>query len=225
MFISADPNFVSMAETDHRIANNLSSLSGLIGLERKAISKTDKTFTTKQVCMLLDDINARIQVAAKLHKTLLTIEPRKELNLGRFLQQIADMISKLHPEGMLVVTFDNSSEVCIDPGHALQVGLITAELLTNAKKYAHPSGSPVKVHTRCETKEDGSFVVEVTDDGVGLPHNFDPHKDGGVGFQVMRALASGLNATLQFEDRDPGVRARLVKPSAWPYLRPARAAP
>ena len=60
-----------MAEADHRIANNLASLSGVIRLQRNAISRSsEQSFTTKQVCMLLDDIGARIEVTAKLHKSL-----------------------------------------------------------------------------------------------------------------------------------------------------------
>ena len=59
------------AEADHRIANNLASLSGVIRLQRNAISRSDEqAFTTTQVCMLLDDIGARIEVTAKLHKSL-----------------------------------------------------------------------------------------------------------------------------------------------------------
>jgi len=61
---------VGMAETDHRIANNLASLSGVIRLQRNAISRSGKTFTTEQVCMLLDDIDSRIEVTAKLHRSL-----------------------------------------------------------------------------------------------------------------------------------------------------------
>ena len=95
---------------------------------------------------------------------------------------------------------------------ALHAGLIAAELLTNASKYAHPTGLPVKVHIRCETKDDGSFLVEVTDDGIGFPESFDPSTDGGLGFQLMRALATGLSAELQFEHDSLGVRARLIKP-------------
>jgi two-component sensor histidine kinase len=76
----------------------------------------------------------------------------------------------------------------------------------------HPSGLVVKVNLRCETNDDGSFMVEVTDDGVGFPENFDPSSDGGLGFQLMRALANGLNAELQFEHDSLGVRARLIKP-------------
>jgi two-component sensor histidine kinase len=71
----------------------------------------------------------------------------------------------------------------------------------------HPSGLVVKVNLRCET-----MTVEVTDDGVGFPENFDPSSDGGLGFQLMRALANGLNAELQFEHDSLGVRAHLIKP-------------
>jgi two-component sensor histidine kinase len=108
------------------------------------------------------------------------------------------------------ITVDRSGGGYIDARHALHAGLITAELLTNAGKYAHPAGLKVNVH--CETKDDGSFLVEVTDDGVGFPENFDSSTDGGLGFQLMRALANGLNAELQFEHDSLGVRARLVKP-------------
>jgi len=110
------------------------------------------------------------------------------------------------------VTVDRVCDAHIDARHALHAGLIIAELLTNASKYAHPTGLPVKVHIHCETKDDGSFMVEVTDDGVGFPENFDPSIDGGLGFQLMRALANGLHAELHFEHDSLGVCARLVNP-------------
>ena len=109
------------------------------------------------------------------------------------------------------LTVDGWCNDSIDARHALHAGLITAELLTNATKFAHPTGLPVKVHLRCDTNLYGSFLVEVTDDGVGFPENFNPAIDGGLGFQLMRALASGIGAELQFEHDSLGVRARLVR--------------
>lgn len=200
------------AEADHRIANNLTSLSSVIRLQRGAISANGKSFTTDQVCALLDEISARMEVMAKLHKSLaLTFNGGNGVNLGDFLRDISEMIGALGPEGKMDLTVDQSSDACVHPRHALHAALITAELLTNANKYAHPSGLTVKVHVRCETREDGSFVVEVTDDGVGFPEDFDPSKDGGLGFQLMRALANGLHAELQFRHDSLGVRARIVK--------------
>jgi two-component sensor histidine kinase len=201
-----------LAEADHRIAN-LASLSDVIRLQRNAISKSRRTFTTDQVCMLLDDIVARTEVAAKLHRSLARAAANgKGVNLGEFVKEFSEMIGSLGPHGNTQLTVDNSCDAHIDARHALHAGLIIAELLTNASKYAHPTGLPVKVHIHCETKDDGSFMVEVTDDGVGFSENFDPSIDGGLGFQLMRALANGLHAELHFEHDSLGVCARLVKP-------------
>jgi two-component sensor histidine kinase len=211
MSISIEHGTAGLSETDHRIANNLASLSGVVRLQRHAISKSGKSFTTEQVCMLLDDLTARVEVMAKLHKSLALTVNGNGVNLGDFLQEISEMIGMINPEGKMDLSVDHSCNGYIEPRHALHAGLITAELLTNASKYAHPTGLPVKVHIRCETKGDGSFVVEVTDDGIGFPESFDPYTDGGLGFQLMRALANGLKAELQFEHDSLGVRARLVK--------------
>jgi two-component sensor histidine kinase len=212
MSISIQHGVVGMAEVDHRIANDLASLNGVIRLQRGAIGKSSKTFTSDQVCVLLDDISAHLEVTARLQESPALSEHGNGVNLGDFLRDISEMIAALAPQGNMHLTFDNSGAGNIDPRHALHAALIAAELLTNACKYAHPSGLTVKVHVHSETKGDGSFVVEVTDDGVGFPENFDPSTDGGLGFQLMRALANGLNAKLQFEHDSLGVCARLVRP-------------
>jgi two-component sensor histidine kinase len=211
MAILIDHGDVGLAESDHRIANNLASLSSAIRLQRNAISRSGKTLNAAQVGLLLDDISARIEVTAKLHKSLALSDNGAGVNLGNFLREIAEMIGTLGAEGKMDLTVNHSGDGCIEPRHALHAGLITAELLTNAVKYAHPAGLAVKVHVHCETTDDGSFLVEVTDDGVGFPENFDPTTDGGLGFALMRALANGLNAELKFEHDSLGVRARLVK--------------
>jgi two-component sensor histidine kinase len=212
MAILIEHGEVGLAEADHRIANNLASLSGAIRMQRNAISRSGKTLSANEVCRLLDDISARIEVTAKLHKSLALAVNGDGVNLGNFLREIAEMIGTLGGEGKMKLTVNHSGDGHIEPRHALHAGLITAELLTNAVKYAHPTGIPVTVQLHCETGDDGSFLVAVSDDGVGFPENFDPETDGGLGFALMRALANGLNAELQFEHDSLGVRARLVKP-------------
>jgi two-component sensor histidine kinase len=192
-------------------------LSGIIRFQRKSIAESGSTFTAAQVCMLLDEIDARVAVTGKLHNYLARTVNDSGVNLGDFLQEMAAMIVALEPAGKMGLTVEKSCIGSVDPRHALHAGLITAELLTNASKYAHPAGLPVQVHIRCDTKEDGSFVVEVTDDGIGFPENFDPYTEGGLGFELMRALAKGLDAELQFEHDSLGVCARLK--SACPQAR------
>ena len=107
MSILIEGEFVGMAEADHRIANNLASLSGVIRLQRNAISRSsEQTFTTEQVCMLLDDIGARIEVTAKLHKSLALATNGNGVNLGDFLQEISEMIGTLGPNGKMDLTIE-----------------------------------------------------------------------------------------------------------------------
>ena len=209
----ADTGNAGLAEADHRIANNLASLRGVIRLQRNSISKSRKSFTAEQVCTLFEEIDARIEVAAKLHQSLARAVNRNGINLGNFLQEIANLIGTLSSEGKMDITVQISGDSYIDAHQALHAGLVAAELLTNASKYAHPTGLPVKVYLRCDTNINGSFLVEVTDDGVGFPEDFNPTIDGGLGFQLMRALANGMGAELQFEHDSLGVCARLVKTS------------
>ena len=211
MAILIEHDDIGLAEADHRIANNLASLSGAIRLQRNTVSRSGESLNAREVCLLLDDISARIEVTARLHKSLALAVNGAGVNLGNFVRDIAEMIGTLGGEGKMKLTVNHSGEGFIEPRHALHAGLITAELLTNAVKYAYPTGLAVIVQVHCETNDDGSFLVEVTDDGVGFPENFDPTTDGGLGFQLMRALAAGLNAKLQFEHDGLGVCARLVK--------------
>ncbi|HEX2844268.1 MAG TPA: ATPase, partial [Candidatus Limnocylindria bacterium] len=54
--------------------------------------------------------------------------------------------------------------------------------------------------------------VEVEDDGVGLPENFDPWRDGGLGLEIVRGLSQQLGAKLLFDADGIGLRVRLMVP-------------
>ena len=92
--------------------------------------------------------------------------------------------------------------------------LIFCEILTNALKYAHPAGAPARMTLVCESHPDSTLVVSVSDDGVGLPEGFNPMKDGGIGFQIIRALTSEIGAMLDVRSDDLGVTFNIVVPQA-----------
>ena len=55
-------------------------------------------------------------------------------------------------------------------------------------------------------------MLHIADDGVGLPENFDPEKDGGLGLRMVRSFAKQLGATLHFESPGVGACVRLEMP-------------
>jgi two-component sensor histidine kinase len=89
-------------------------------------------------------------------------------------------------------------------------------------KYAHPAGVPLVMRIDCAPSADGRLVLTISDDGVGLPEGFDPIKDGGLGFRVIRSLASEIGATLEITSGGLGLSFRLSVPgSAMPSGRPS----
>ena len=97
--------------------------------------------------------------------------------------------------------------------HVQSVTLILCEILTNAMKYAHPTDVPVKISILCEASPKDVLELTISDDGIGLPEGFDAAKDGGLGFQIMRALTAELGAKLDVFSDNLGSTFRLSVPS------------
>jgi len=76
---------------------------------------------------------------------------------------------------------------------AIPCGLIVNELVSNSLKYAFPEKRIGKVSIAIR-KEEGpngwpSYVLNVTDDGIGLPDDFEMRKSNSLGMQIVVSLA------------------------------------
>jgi two-component sensor histidine kinase len=79
--------------------------------------------------------------------------------------------------------------------HAVPLGLLINELVTNAVKYAYPEGSgDIEVSAR---EIDGHLHVEVCDHGTGLPEGFDIDQPrASLGFKVVTGMVKQLQGHL-----------------------------
>ena len=119
-----------------------------------------------------------------------------------------------------------SDDCAVTSDEAAVIGLIVGEAVTNAIKYSHPTGVPGKITVECQQDDKGRIAIDVTDDGVGLPENFDPKSDGNVGFRMMRALSERLGAALAFESIEPRTWCQPAvpnKPNELALLAPSNA--
>ena len=89
----------------------------------------------------------------------------------------------------------HADPLLLSADHAIPLGLLINELVTNAMKYAYPSvGGAIDVSAR---EAEGHLHVEVSDHGVGLPadFNFDQPRSS-MGFKVISGLVRQLNGVL-----------------------------
>ena len=77
------------------------------------------------------------------------------------------------------------------------------EIVSNAYRYSHPTGSPVEVTIECGVNHNGEIVIDIGDDGVGLPPEVNLDEPQSMGLRLLHLLVSQLGGVLEV-DRSPG---------------------
>jgi len=202
-----------IAEANHRVANSLALLGGLVRMQARAIGKNPRPYSNPEIRLLFDGIAARIATIGQLHRLLASMPPEGAIALNAHLQEVcANLISAFSSEQQPVRIEHHGADCLVLTRHLQPMTLVVCEILTNAMKYAHPSGVPVHISVRCESKSDGTLFVSIGDDGIGLPEGFDTTIDGGIGFQIIRALAAEMGAKLDILSGNLGVVFQLTVP-------------
>src|SRR6201986_4328242 len=200
------------AEADHRIGNSLAILGGLVRLQANAVGKAGKSYSPAEARLLLDGVAARISTVAQVHHRLARM-PDGIVAFGPHLREICDgLIAAFSSEQQTVHVDYRCGNCMVLTKHVQPVTFIFNELVLNSLKYAHPAGVPLHMRVACDVRN-GSLVLTVDDDGVGLPEGFDPLKDGDLGFRVIRSLCAELQAELDVQSSSLGASFEIVVPN------------
>jgi two-component sensor histidine kinase len=200
-------------EANHRVANSLALLGGLVRMQARAVGRNAKTHSNAEIRLLLDGVAARVATIGQLHRMLSANPSEGAIVLNAHLRQVCTNLAAAFSSELQPIRIEHQGADCLVPTpHVQPITLIVCEILTNAIKYAHPCNVPVQLILRCESRSEDTLVLTLADDGVGLPDGFDAKKDGGIGFQIIRALASEMGAILDVESDNLGVTFRLIVP-------------
>ena len=200
-----------IAEANHRIANNLAMIAGLARLQAGTIGDAADSFTGQEVRLMLQEFGGRVDAVARLHRLLANPGQHATVDLADYLRGIAEaVIATVSFAGHADLRFDCELGCTISSKRALSLGLIVGELVTNAVKYAHPTGIGGQITVGCRRDPQGCIVIEVSDDGIGLPDGLDPMKSADLGLRLVRSLAQQLGAKIAFEDDGLGLRVMLT---------------
>jgi two-component sensor histidine kinase len=186
-------------EADHRIANSLAAISGLVRVRARAADGVvdPKTF--------LLEIADRIDTVAKLHR-LFAHSDGGDVQLDEYLDEICERLSGALAANPPEYSVDCSIQHGVPFNVALPLGLITAELISNSLKYAHPAGLPVKISVSCSRTPADELILSYEDDGVGFPEAFDVLHDGHLGMRFIRSLSEQLGGKHEWTSDPLGVQ-------------------
>jgi PAS domain S-box-containing protein len=209
---------ILLSEIHHRVKNNLAAFISLLSLEGSCVE-------TPEGQALKKDLQNRARTMALIHETLYKTRQYSEVNMELYLSTLIDQVVNSYSSTQSIGTFVDAKGITLDLGSATPIGLIINELVTNSLKYAFP---PDSIHCRADreepctigirlTKEDGTYLLIVSDNGVGLPKEFNIRITKSLGLKLVNFIArhqlradleirtkNGTEFVFRFKERDRG---------------------
>jgi len=111
---------------------------------------------------------------------------------------------------------------CIVLEEAVTLDFVVREIVSNAYRHSHPGGSPVEVTIDCGVNRDGEIVIDIGDDGIGLPPDFAEWRDAGNGMVSVRYRLQKIGAQLNVTSDDLGLRFQIILHPRHRRASPAR---
>ena len=209
----------TIREIHHRVKNNLQTISSLLRLQGRRLGSDEGKAA-------INESARRIRSIALVHETL-----SREAGDDVPFVEIARELSRMVEEGLVDPSRPFRVQVTGEAGSvpaapATSLSVVLNELLQNAVDHAFPTdldygAGPGRVDVEME-RTDSGMVIVVTDDGVGLPEDFDLDTCNGLGLSIVRTLVeSELEGELRLERAggDPprsGTRVTVsVSTAAW----------
>lgn len=182
-----------IAELHHRVKNNLAIISGLFSLTLN----DDLPDDAKNV--LLESRN-RVRSMALIHNRLYKSDSLTDVNFEEYIQELIAEITTSYPSiSNAIKVSTNINNVILNVNIAIPCGLILNELLTNAFKHAFKNREDGEISVSF-VKENNYFVMTVTDNGCGIPDDY--NKKQSLGITVIEALTEQLDGKSKFTNNN-----------------------
>ncbi|MGV7928045.1 MAG: histidine kinase dimerization/phosphoacceptor domain -containing protein [Spirochaetota bacterium] len=185
-----------LRELQHRVKNSLSMITSLVNLEAGR-STSDESRSA------LGGIRDRVNTLSRLYTLLYQSQGGDQIRLDSYIGQICRSLLDTHIEDGKRIDVDLTMEaVSIDFKRATSIGIIVNELVINAIKHAFPAGRNGRLRIRLEPTANG-LLLEVADDGIGPPENFDITDLRSLGIELVRVLTRQVRGELYYSrDRE-----------------------
>ncbi len=194
-------------ETHHRVRNNLAILVSLFQLQSE---RSDDPVVQEALRQAI----TRIRTMAYVHEQLYRADRAEQVHMHSYIYDLLDQLVRTYGYGHEGVRIQvQADEIVLDADLAISLGLIINELASNALKYAFEwrdaASNEISVSLH---QEETTLVLQVRDNGKGLPESLDVDQAGSFGLTLIRLLVRQMGGTLQIIERKHGAAFEVIVP-------------
>jgi two-component sensor histidine kinase len=143
-----------------------------------------------------------------IHQKLYQSSNSTLVNMKKYISELAEYLEASFNMSRQV-RFDLRLQALeLDISQAIPIGLILNEAITNAIKYAFPHKENGLVSIALEGHNENMILLEINDNGIGLPPSFDVTQSKSMGLRLMKGLIKQIGGKLVIKS-EHGVRIRI----------------
>lgn len=205
-------------ELHHRIKNNLQVISSLLDLAADKFNNR-KCIENTEVIEAFRESQNRVISIAFIHKELHEGRRLDALNFSLYLDKLTENLFQTYKVGNLNISLnlDLEENVFFNMDIAIPLGMIVNELVSNSFKYAFAGRDKGTIQiklfsgdikNKSDNKEEPiekstGYTLIVSDNGIGIPENFDFENSDTLGMQLVNILVDQLDGEIELK-RDQG---------------------
>jgi two-component sensor histidine kinase len=176
-------------EIDHRVKNSLTQVAAFLRLQER------ENRDEPRIVQALAEARGRVTTVANVHDHLHRSAEDDQASVAQFLKDLVAALSQNRSSPAKTITVE-ADTTRLPSDKVMAVGLAVNELVANAIKHGDADHIAIAFRT-----DNGDAVLTVTDNGPGLPQNFDSLASKGLGMRVLTSLAQQLRGSLVHDSR------------------------
>ena len=195
-----------LRELQHRVMNSLNILSSLLDVQRRyVVDPAAKEHLA----------NARDRVIAMgtVYRHLYQAHTLEYVEFSEFLNTICNTSETAYVGGSRLSIEAEAEPVQLSSAHAIALGMLTHELITNALKHAYSDGVRGRIKVILKHM-DNDIELRFSDNGRGLPDNFQMETTSSLGMKIIASTVRQLGGTLEINRLEPGTEFVIRLPSS-----------
>ncbi|WP_207486024.1 histidine kinase dimerization/phosphoacceptor domain -containing protein [Arenibaculum pallidiluteum] len=190
-------------EIDHRVKNSLQIVASILQMQGRRVRD-------EEARQALVEAQGRVMGISRVHESLFRSTDARLVDLGQTVRNLCnDLAAMAGPLRHLAATVEPG--IHVDSAVAVSLALVTAELVTNAFKYAYAPDEDGGVAVSVARSQDAAMILlRVADQGRGLPPDWHEHGSDGLGMRLVQGMLARISGHLEVESRDGAAFTCLV---------------
>ncbi len=180
-----------LKEVHHRVKNNLQVVLSLL--------QSQSVYLKDEALAAVHDSQHRVQAMSLIHQKLYQADNVSTINMDLYIPELVDYLKDSFVTRSRIVFVMDIAPVALDVTQAVPLGLIINEAVTNVFKHAFPGRERGQVHLSLKELNEEELVLDIGDNGVGIPINSGYSPGNSLGLNLMKGLCREFNGRYTIE--------------------------